>query len=377
MIKSLINFFFYIFPVKNNKIMFECGRNRVDDNPLAIYRYIKNNCPKDFIVKFMVKKGTNIDNLDFKDVCYYRTFSGLYNLATSKYWIRSQSLGSVIKKKTNQIYIQMWHGPGGFKRMGNDITGETKIVDHAKDWDCLISTDEFNKKIMCSSTGISPKIVEVLGSASSDILVNYDEKYFHSIKKKLKIDFTNKKIILYAPTFRDDELNNLSIDLKFISLAKLKDYIFLIRLHPLMGDRLKNVNLPNNFINVCNYPDITDLMIISDALITDYSGGVLFHYTILKRPVIFYPYDIDKYSKDRGFYFDYSTFVPGPIVYNEKELFNLFNNSKNIFNKSNIDKIKKFSKKYNKLNDGKVCCRFVNLLKKKYFDKYLKGKGGI
>lgn len=371
LINKLINFVFCLFPIKNNKIIFECGRNRVDDNPLAVYRYIKSQCPKDFIVKFMVKKGTNIENLDVKDVCYYRTFYGLYCLATAKYWIRSQSLGSILKKKKEQIYIQMWHGSGGFKKMGNDITGKTEIVDHAKDWNCLIATDDFNKQVMCSSTGINPKIVKVLGSASSDILINYDENYVKNIKKKLKIDKNNKRIVLYAPTFRDEELNDSLYNLKIMKLGKIKDYIFLIRLHPLMGNKIKK-RLPKNFINVCDYPDIADLMIISDVLITDYSGGTMFSYSILGRPIIFYPYDIKKYSKDRGFYFDYDTFVPGPIVYNEEEIFNLFNNSKKIFNKYNIDKVKIFSKKYNKLNDGHVCQSFVKLLKDNYFERYLK-----
>lgn len=370
MFKKMFNVIFGVFPINNKKIMFECGRNRVDDNPLAVYRYIKSNCKNEFKTKFLVKKGTDISSLEKKDVCYYRTLTGMYHLATSKYWIRSQSMGGILEKRKNQIYIQMWHGAGAIKKMGNDITGNKTILDHAKSWDYLIATDELNKKVMCSSTGFDEYKTIVLGSSTTDFLVNYTESDVNRIKEKIEIEKTKKKVILYAPTFRDDELGK-EVNLNIISLGKLKNYIFLVRLHPLMNSMIKDLNLPNNFINVCDYPDIHDLLIISDALITDYSG-VYFSYSVLKRPIIFYPYDYEKYLKDRGFYYDYKTFVPGPIVYNESQLYKLLSDSNNVFNENVVKRITDFSLKYNKLDDGKVCERFVKLLKEGYFIDNLK-----
>ena len=359
---------FGLFPINNKKIMLECGRNRVDDNPFAIYKYIKKNNITEFNVKFLVKKGTDTSMLDKKDVCYYRTIKGLYHLATSKYWIRSQSIGGIIEKRKKQIYIQTWHGCGIGKKMGNDITGETTILEHAKPWDFLIATDEENKKIMCSSTGIDEKIAIILGGATTDFIVNHTNEDVKRIKKEVGISKTNKKIVLYAPTFRDDELGK-KVSLKINSLASLKDYIFLIRLHPLMNNQIKDVKLPKNFINVCDYPDVQDLLIISDILISDYSS-IFFNFAILERPMIFYTYDYDEYMSTRGFYLEYKKDVPGDIVYSEKELFELLK-TKEFNSEKNKNKIKKFNERFNNYHDGHVCERIIKLLQENYFDKHI------
>lgn len=365
LLRKLINLFFKIFRVKQNKIMLECGRGRVDDNPYAVYKYIKKYNSDDFDLKFMVKKGTDISMLDKKDVCYYRTFLGLYHLSTSKYWIRSQSIGSILDKKENQIYIQTWHGQGIGKKMGNDITGEKKLLDHAKEWDYLIASDEENKKVMCSSTGFDIRKSIVLGSPVSDYMHNHTKQDILRIKKEIGIEKTKKKIVLYAPTFRDENLGK-DFKLKIMSLKNIKDYIFLIRLHPLMNNRLSELKLPENFINVSLYPDIQDLNLVSDVMITDYSSAY-YTFILLNKPVIFYAYDLEEYEKTRGFYFDYKAFVPGPIIYNEEDLLKILENDEKIYTKTNYQKIKNFNKKFNSYNDGNACKRLVEKIKDNYF----------
>lgn len=363
-ITKIINFIYSIFKIKENKIIFESGRGKVDDNPLAIYRYLKNNSDK-YELKYLTGKNTDTSSLDKKDICYYKTLKGLYHLATAKYLIKSQSTKNIIEKRKDQVYIQTWHGCGVGKKMGNDVTGHIGIVDHAKDWDYLIATDKYNKKVMCSSTGIDESIAKIVGGATTDFIVNHTKEDVERIKNKLNLK-TNKKIVLYAPTFRDKELGT-KVSVPIMKLASLKDYIFLIRLHPLMKNGLDLDKMPSNFIDVCDYPDIQDLLIISDILITDYSSAY-FNFALLNRPMIFYVYDYDAYMSERGYYVDYKKCVPGSIVYTEDELVKTLT-SKELYSKNNKDKIKEFNKKYNSYNDGKVCKRFLELLEEGYFKK--------
>ena len=370
-IKKIINIFSYLFPVQKNKILFQSGRSKIDCSPYAVYKYIKDNCPQNFKCVWLVEKGVDVSMLNKGDYCYYKTIKGIIHQATSKYWIRSQSLGGFVCKKKNQIYIQMWHGAGALKKSGYDCLKKkdrpTEEVHHVKEWDYLIATDKENKKAMISSTNYKGKTI-VLGNADSDFLVNYTKKDKNVILKKLKLTSNEKGIILYAPTFRDNELNDISnVTLPIDILKNIDNYIILLRLHPLMNEKIKNLKLPNNFINVGNYPNINDLYIIADILITDYSS-IIFPYAILNKKLIFYPYDIKEYVKIRGnFYLKYET-LPGPICYNEKELFNTIKNIDNLWPKY-VKKLNEFNERYNKLNDGKVCERFVDKLKNGKFIK--------
>ena len=112
-----LNLFFKIFKVEDNHIVFFSSRNRVDGNPREIYLYLKKNCNSKFNMKYMVYKGTEIDKLDSKDICYHRTLKSLYYISKAKYWIMSDSVNPVLKKKKSQIYIQTFHGHGPVKKI--------------------------------------------------------------------------------------------------------------------------------------------------------------------------------------------------------------------------------------------------------------------
>lgn len=366
---AILNFFANFFKVKENKILFQSGRSKVDCNPYAVYKYIKENCKDKFECVWLVEKDTDISMLDENDYAYYKTLKGFIAMVTSKYWIRSQSLGSIIKKKENQVYIQMWHGAGNFKKCGYDCMKEserpTETIEHAKEWDYLIATDEYNKDALSSSVGYKKKCF-VVGNCETDLLVNRTKQYVDNIKNKIGLD--NKKVILYAPTFRDTDLNKSGDELKIpiTKLEDLKDYTVLLRLHPLVSKKIENKKLPSNFINVGWYPNILDLYLVTDILITDYSS-IVFPYMLLEKSLIMYPYDYEDYLKLRGgFYLDYKNDLPGKIVYNEDELVNTIKNIDE-FNKEYMPKVKEFNKKYNSLNNGKVCQRFVDMLIDKKF----------
>jgi CDP-glycerol glycerophosphotransferase len=369
-LKNILNVLVKILPIDNKKILFQSGRNKVDGNPYAIYKAFKSNPINKYKCIWVVEAGTDVSMLDKGDYAYNKSLKGIISMATSKYLIRSQSIGG-IKKRKNQIYIQTWHGAGNFKKCGYDTLPPkmrpTDTAEHARCWDFFIATDEKNKDMIRSSLNYKGEVL-VLGNADTDALVNATVNDKINILKKLHLENNKKKLILYAPTFRDDELESKEdIKLPIMQLQALKDAIILIRVHPWMNKKMKNITLPDNFINVGDYPNISDLYLISDVLITDYSS-IIFPYMILNKPLVLYPYDYDKYVKLRkGFYLDYNS-LPAPICKTEIELFNTLQDIPKI-SKDYQEQIKSFNKIYNSLNDGNVSIRFVENLKKGTFDK--------
>lgn len=367
-IKNIISFFlnklFAIFPIVPNKIVFESGRDLIDGNAKAIYNYIKKNDINNYRTIWLVTKSTDVSDIDTNDYAYYNTLKGLYHLSTAKYLLKNQSIGEIITKKKGQIYIQLFHGNGVMKKQGYDVNEATErpVVSHAKDWDYYIANDENDEKTIRSATGYNGKI-EILGMAAVDTVINNckDEQKKQNVLKHLNIN-NSKKNILYAPTFRDYDLDKNIINIPIKELSKLKDYNIIIRLHPLVRTKVdKSLFNLDNFINGCNYPDVSDILAITDILITDYSS-VFYEYMPKNSPIIFYPYDYDKYVALRGgFYVDYKKELPGPICYTEKELLNVIKKIDEIYPQY-IEKRRKFNKKYNNLSDGKASERLVNNL---------------
>src|SRR5699024_9717523 len=136
-----------------------------------------------------------------------------------------------------------------------------------------------------------------------------------------------KKIILYAPTWRDDSYHakgrykfNLEFNMKKMYENLSDEYIIILRLHYLVSKNLDITESEGFIYDYSNYEEITVLYVVSDMLITDYSS-VFFDYANLGRPMIFYVYDIDNYrDKLRGFYFDFERKAPGPLVTTTDEL---------------------------------------------------------
>ena len=372
-IAQILNFIFYFFKVNEKKILFESGRNLIDENPKALYCYIKKNNPNNFKTIWLVTKKTDTTILEKEDFAYYNTLKGLYHLATSKYWIGSQSIGNILKKKKNQIYIQTWHGYGPSKRMGYDINNCTNRppMAHTKEWDYFIASSPLDEQIITSSTGYDKETV-ILGSATTDQIleISRDINKINKIKKDLGIqekDF-NKKIIFYAPSFRDSDLIEKQTHLKIDSFHEIKDSIFLVRLHPLIAENINPLVFSDNIINACSYPDSSEILGLTDILISDYSS-IISKFAILNRPIILYAHDLDSYLTERGFYLDYKKDMPAPIVYTEEELFKTILNIENI-QKKYEKKLTEFNKKYNYLNDGHVCERILQKINNGYFLKH-------
>jgi CDP-glycerol glycerophosphotransferase len=175
------------------------------------------------------------------------------------------------------------------------------------------------------------------GYPRNDILHAPDRKQIAvHIKKKLRIP-EDKKVILYAPTWRDDEFYakgqykfELHLNLEMMRRELGQEYVLLLRTHYFIADSIDVSALEGFAHNVSKYNDISELYLISDILITDYSS-VFFDYANLKRPMLFFTYDLEKYRDVlRGFYFDIEREVPGPLVFTSEEVIDTIRNIEEI-----------------------------------------------
>ncbi len=157
-----------------------------------------------------------------------------------------------------------------------------------------------------------------LGIPRTDVLFGDDrlERTRAAVRSRYGLD-EDRRIILYAPTFRGDTITNAhatdDLDLGVLQASLADDHVLLVRLHPFVRSAtVIGPDLADFAIDVSDYPDINELMLVSDILVTDYSSAI-FEFALLDRPMVFFAPDYETYERERGFYFDYRTGVPGPI----------------------------------------------------------------
>ena len=368
--------------VNSKRVLFESfvGR-KYADSPKAIYEYMLNSDEyKDyeFVWFFMnPKDGAHLANNPRTKVIKHGSKEYYKMYATSKYWVTNSRISDAILKKKNQIYLQCWHGTP-LKKLGFDIKVEAgnsmnsikdihyKYQVDSKKYTWLLSpsafcTEKFTSAFNLKAVGKENIIIEK-GYPRNDYLVNYQESDVERIRKSLDLP-SDKKIILYAPTWRDNQHQSglgytYKTEVNFDRLREeLSDeYVILFRAHYFVANSFDFSKYAGFVYNASLYNEINDLYIISDILITDYSS-VFFDYSILKRPIIYYMYDLQEYQQVlRDFYISLDE-LPGKIVETEDDLLQAIAHVDEL---KYDEKYKKFNDTYTYLDDGKAAERVVH-----------------
>lgn len=353
-------------PIDDKIIIFESYMGRqFSCSPKSLYKAMANDeYYKDFIKVWAFKNPKKHKDLlndentilvKYRGVKYYKYY------AKAKYWVTNSRIPNEIKKHPDQIYIQCWHGTP-LKKLGLDIenyTGtkiSTKDLHHnykvdAQRYSYLVSPSNFFNEKITSAFGLKDigkdNIFIEKGYPRNDFLYEFTEDDCERIKENLNIPRT-KKVILYAPTWRENQHEpgvgyTYDLGLNFDILQKeLEDeYVILFRAHYFISNAFNFEKYNGFIINASNHDDINELYIVSDMLITDYSS-VFFDYANLSRPIIFYMYDFEEYkNKMRDFYLSVKD-LPGPIV---KDEINLLKE----INKLGTDFV--YDEKYEEFND--------------------------
>ncbi len=249
-------------------------------------------------------------------------------LARSRYLIANDDMQASYAKRDGQVYVQTWHGTP-LKRIGFDITspqfisGTSYFDQLAQDiakWDLLLSPNPFTTAIMRRAFRYEGAIYES-GYPRNDVLKAADSGAIAAgVRRRVGVP-AGKKVLLYAPTWRDNQYYasgryrfDFRLDLERAWQQLGDDYVILIRGHHHMADDVPAGTRPGFAVNVTGYPDIAELFLISDALITDYSSA-MFDFAATGRPVLFFTYDLEQYRDSlRGFYFDFEAEAPGPLL---------------------------------------------------------------
>jgi CDP-ribitol ribitolphosphotransferase len=241
-----------------------------------------------------------------------------------------------IRLSRNVKVIQLWHGTGTIKKFGQDVnSGRLKEQERRANRNIthLIVNNKQTAKLYAKVFGIDIHRVYPLGLPKTDDILNrmgrMKEINIKVNKKNIYEKYNlpmDKKLILYAPTFRDINLGSDRVLKHVEELAERlpKDYILGLRLHPYVARMAKRID-KENVRDLSNERSLSELMIASDLLITDYSS-IIFEYCITEKPMIFFAYDLDDFiSHGRGFYNDYTSYVPGPVVKDVMEVIDIIN----------------------------------------------------
>ena len=384
LVKQIVVLFYYLMcnlcPVKQNRIVFDSSLGKsYSGNPKHIYEYLMANgydlnwdC-----IWFYENEKYNIPGMS-RQVRYGR-LRYLYYMATAKVWVFDTRQPEFLLRRKGTYYIQTWHGTP-LKKLALDMDrmdmgGSTDIENYheqfrvtCKDWDYLVSQNKFSTDIFRSCFAFKDRPILQIGYPRNDILINDNSPTkIREYKEKLGLPL-DKKIILYAPTWRDNEYSEKGkykfaskLDFDKAKEALSDEYIFIVKYHYLVSDKIDWTPYKGFVYTFDETKDIAWLYLVSDMLITDYSS-VMFDYSILNRPMLFFAYDLEDYKENlRGFYFDFVNDIPGPI---SRDTDQLIKDIKEYNEESWKEKYKNYHDKFNGIDDGHASQKVIDVIKK-------------
>jgi len=307
--------------------------------------------------------------IPFDSLNPFQYIRSMFHLATAKIVFVDNYFAflSVMNFKSGVECIQLWHAAGAIKKFGMEdptfyerspAAQKRFIKVYARFDKVVVGSDAmmpvFNKAFNVTEdrflkTGI-PRTDFFFDEVAMDIAHRAVLSAYPAIE--------NKKVILYAPTFRRDQLagQDIAINVEKMTASPGSEYVVLIRMHPAVKMNEKGPRL-NGVLDVSGYPNVNELLVVTDYLITDYSS-LPYEFSLLNRPQIFYPYDLANYEIESGFWGPYEDVVPGPVVQSTDEIIELIREDD-----FDLQQVKDFSERWNTYSKGHSAKALVAYLK--------------
>lgn len=359
---------FYYLPVDNKKIVMlhNYGQGYGDSPKYMTEEILRRKLP--YKIVWLVKNLHSHLPSQVRKVNINRIKS-VYELATAKVIVTTLKGRYNLKKKKSQFFIYVPHGQIGAKyverQAGNTIG---KVYHDASRWhssisDLFLSSSKIFTEEMLTWYWYDGEVMEC-GLPRNDIFFHYTNEDVKRIKKGVGIP-DNVKIVLYAPTFRNEPSNEpYAVDTeRLLDALERKNgnrWIFLFRAHPnFIWYGKPSFEYSDKVLDVTSYPDMQDLLLISDVLITDYSS-TMFDFNLMHRPVFLFTKDVEAYQKMRGLK-DWYFKVPFPFCHNNDELVEAI---KSYDEQEYLKKCKEFDKFYGNLETGTAAKQIVDRLEK-------------
>lgn len=327
-VKNLLKIF-WLFPINSRRIMF-CSYfgKSYSCNPKYIYQRMKEKENYQYI--WVINDKTHL-NPEINDciIVHFKTIRFFYYILTSKVYINNGLAPSYIPFRKKQYVLGTWHGGGAYKKSGTDTEKSFlnqklhKLV--AQNVTGAIAACKDLEDIFQEAFCVPASKILKIGMPRNDLFFHQNTGLITKVKNELGID-ADKKVVLYAPTFRSDlagiehnfHAGEYGVDYqKMLEALKKRfggEWVILFRSHYYLELDVQDKTV----INVSDYEDMQELLLVSDILINDYSSS-MWDFGLQKRPCFIYASDLYEYEKTRGFYTPVSEW-PFPVAVNNEEL---------------------------------------------------------
>lgn len=380
--RALCAFLYHLFmllPIQDNKVVFDNYMGKgYGCNPKYVARKFLETGKGNFDLVWVVTEADREHSdlpAQIRQVTY-GTMRSYYEYATAKVWVSNyhkvQYVKKGLRKRRGQYFIQMWHGSLGIKKIESAVPSLisdqrwiSAAVKSSSMTDYWISNSDFETNIFKTAFwNVSDRSILLYGHPRNDIFFSAQDMDAAYRKVSASSGFKGKKLLLYAPTFREDYrmncyLTDFSAVLEHVKNRFGGEWAVLVRLHPRVREHaLKVIPESGNIADVTWYPDIQELLAAADILITDYSS-CMFDFMLSARPVFLFAPDLEEYNTERGFYFPLET-TPFSVALDEKEL---GNNIEQFEEDAYAAGVEAFLKSKGCIEDGHASERVVKLIR--------------
>lgn len=353
-------YIFRLYKINDKKIVFSSFNGKsYGDSPAAISEYFRINFT-DYEIVWLLNKEIKIDLPNRIKRVDNDTFAAMKELSTAKYWVDSHLKFWWHRKRKKQVYIQTYHGCIALKKVDADMPGEIDINVIKRDRynasiiDYYVSNSEFCDNMFRSALLYTGNILRI-GCPRNDLFFRKEDSIKLRVKEELGID-SNRNVLLYAPTFRDNgKLDAYNIDYSRLLDALNKNSVWgnahwciVVRLHPILAKRVSiSKDNNSNIVDGTFYYNMQELEQTSDIIISDYSSCI-FDALIMNKVGLLYASDYSTYMKERGMYWNYFD-LPFPVSQTNDEL---YNNICGFDMDEYIKKMDRFKKSIKLVDDG-------------------------
>jgi CDP-glycerol glycerophosphotransferase len=349
------------------QIVYHSFEGRYSDSPRALYEALRVREPGHSHLWL-----TDPDHAhafpDDVEVASYAGADGRAALEAADVLIANTHTDVQWTKGPGTLYVQTWHGTP-LKRVHRDVLwappGRLDRLDRdVERWDVLLSPNHASTPLLRSAFRYDGPMLET-GYPRNDVLVAPGHEERRARARAALGLAPDQTAVLYAPTWRDDEVFadgagpfRLALDVEAFVRELGDDHVLLLRLHPLVRAPSGAVDHPA-VREVTAHPEIGDLYLAADVLVTDYSSA-MFDFALTGRPMLFYVYDLEAYQRSlRGFYFDFAPEAPGPLLVSTREVLDALHDLPQVARR-HADRAARFRARYGHLEDGRATDRVLD-----------------
>ena len=305
---------------RDDLVVFDSWRGTYSDNPRAISETLHEHRP-DLAQTWVANDATAAVLPDRTTAVRAGTRAYLAALGRARYIVTNIGMPGYYRKARGTSYLQTWHGTP-LKRIALDIRGAPafagderffeRVRRDVEKWDALISPNAFSSAIFQRAFNYEGRVLET-GYPRNDLLSSPAATDTRRAARSSLGLSDSTRAVLYAPTWRDSRSFDLELDVAALGRRLGESHAFLLRPHPHAPVASKE-KLGPWAIDVSGHPDIRELYLAADVLVTDYSS-VMFDFAVTRKPMLFFTYDLAEYRDvTRGFYFDFEAEAPGPLL---------------------------------------------------------------